>query len=40
VALDGTKFKANASKHKTMSYDRMREAELREVRASRSGEVR
>src|ERR1700728_4856658 len=30
VALDGTKIKANASKHKTMSYDRMkkREAEL------------
>jgi transposase len=31
VALDGTKFKANASKHKAMSYGRMRrrEAELR-----------
>jgi transposase len=31
VALDGTKIKANASKHKAMSYDRMkkREAELR-----------
>src|SRR6201987_2891816 len=30
VALDGTKLKANASKHKAMSYDRMkkREAEL------------
>ncbi len=30
VALDGTKFKANASKHKAMSYERMkkREAEL------------
>ena len=30
VALDGTKIKANASKHKAMSYDRMkkREAEL------------
>ena len=30
VALDGTKIKANASKHKTMSYDRMemRAAEL------------
>ncbi len=25
VALDGTKIKANASKHKAMSYDRMRE---------------
>jgi transposase len=36
VALDGTKLKANASKHKAMSYDRMRETELRlkrEVRA-------
>src|SRR5437016_880712 len=36
VALDGTKVKANASKHKAMSYDRMRETELRlkrEVRA-------
>jgi hypothetical protein len=31
VALDGTKMRANASKHKAMSYDRMRkrEAELR-----------
>jgi hypothetical protein len=30
VALDGTKIKANASKHKAMSYDRMekRAAEL------------
>jgi Transposase DDE domain len=36
VALDGTKVKANASKHKATSYDRMRETELRlkrEVRA-------
>lgn len=36
VALDGTKIKANASKHKAMSYDRMRDTELRlkrEVRA-------
>ena len=36
VALDGTKVKANASKHKAMSYERMRETELRlkrEVRA-------
>jgi transposase len=32
IALDGTKMKANASKHKAMSYDRMRkqEAELTE----------
>lgn len=29
VALDGTKVKANASKHKAMSYERMRETELR-----------
>jgi hypothetical protein len=30
VALDGTKIRANASKHKAMSYDRMkkRQAEL------------
>lgn len=27
VALDGTKVKANASKHKAMSYDRMKKAE-------------
>jgi transposase len=27
VALDGTKSKANASKHKAMSYDRMKEKE-------------
>jgi len=27
VALDGTKLKANASKHKAMSYDRMKEKE-------------
>jgi transposase len=27
VALDGTKIKANASKHKAMSYSRMKEAE-------------
>jgi transposase len=32
VALDGTKMKANASKHKAMSYDRMREKE-RDLRA-------
>jgi len=29
VALDGTKIKANASKHKAMSYGRMNEAERR-----------
>lgn len=29
VALDGTKVKANASKHKAMSYGRMKEAEPR-----------
>ena len=35
VALDGTKIKANASKHKAMSYERMekRAAELRRGRA-------
>jgi transposase len=27
IAIDGTKVKANASKHKAMSYDRMSEAE-------------
>ena len=32
VALDGTKVKTNASKHKTMSYDRMKEKE-RQIRA-------
>ena len=35
VAVDGTKVKANASKHKAMSYDRMKEKEVdleREVR--------
>jgi transposase len=29
VALDGTKIKANASRHKAMSYGRMKEEELR-----------
>jgi len=29
VALDGTKVKANASKHKAMSYDRMQKEEQR-----------
>ena len=29
VAIDGTKIKANASKHKAMSYDRMDEATQR-----------
>jgi hypothetical protein len=27
VAIDGTKIKANASQHKTMSYERMQQAE-------------
>jgi hypothetical protein len=29
IALDGTKIKANASRHKAMSYDRMPEEEAR-----------
>lgn len=29
VAVDGSKFKANASKHKAMSYDRMKQEEKR-----------
>ena len=29
LAIDGTKVRANASKHKAMSYDRMREEEAR-----------
>ena len=29
VAIDGTKVKANASKHKAMSYKRMKEEERR-----------
>jgi transposase len=29
IALDGTKIKANASRHKAMSYDRMKEEEQR-----------
>jgi len=33
VALDGTKIKANASKHKAMSYGRMKEAEPTLTRA-------
>jgi transposase len=36
VALDGTKMKANASKHKAMSYDRMREKE-KQLRAEVKG---
>src|SRR5262249_58139858 len=32
VVLDGTKVKANASKHKAMSYDRMKDKE-RQIRA-------
>jgi hypothetical protein len=27
VAIDGTKIKANASRHKAMSYERMQQAE-------------
>jgi transposase len=33
VALDGTKIKANASKHKAMSYGRMKEAEPALIKA-------
>ena len=29
LALDGTKIKANASRHKAMSYDRMQTEEVR-----------
>jgi hypothetical protein len=29
IALDGTKIKANASRHKAMSYDRMKSEEIR-----------
>src|SRR5262249_54062188 len=29
IALDGTKVKANASRHKAMSYDRMKAEEIR-----------
>ena len=29
IAIDGTKMKANASKHKAMNYERMAEAEKR-----------
>jgi hypothetical protein len=36
VALDGTKLKANASKHKAMSYGRMKEKE-RQLRAEVRG---
>lgn len=32
IAIDGTKMKANASKHKAMSYDRMGEAEKKLTR--------
>ena len=34
VSLDGTKIKANASKHKAMSYDRMKKSETRSTRCS------
>ena len=36
VALDGTKMKANASKHKAMSYDRMKEKEKQTPGGGRS----
>jgi len=36
VALDGSKVKANASKHRAMSYGRMRETEKRLRRKSGS----
>ena len=39
VALDGTKLKANASKHKAMSYERMKKAEA-ELQAIVSGWLR
>jgi len=39
VALDGTKLKANASKHKAMSYQRMKKAEA-ELEAIVSGWLR
>ena len=39
VALDGTKVKANASKHKAMSYQRMKKAEA-ELKAIVSGWLR
>jgi len=39
VAIDGTKMKANASKHKAMSYDRMKKEEQR-LRAVVRGMVR
>ena len=44
VALDGTKVKANASKHKAMSYQRMKEkaaqlaAEVAELLRQAGGE--
>ena len=37
VALDGTKIKANASKHKAMSYGRMRGAEEKLAPRLRAG---
>ena len=42
IALDGTKVKANASRHKAMSYDRMQEEEqrLKEEIARRAGRGR
>ncbi len=35
VALDGTKINANASKHKAMTYDRMKRKERISVRRSK-----
>ncbi len=39
VALDGTKIKANASKHKAMSYDRMKKREADVDRWLRTAEA-
>ena len=40
VALDGTKMKANASKHKAMSYDRMNQDERRAQRPPQAAKNR
>jgi transposase len=37
VSVDGTKLKANASRHKAMSYDRMKKAELELTVAGSTG---
>jgi hypothetical protein len=39
VALDGTKIKANASKHKAMSYERMKKREADVASRHRAGLV-